>query len=106
MQAAAWLPIDVEALGADLVSFAAHKVEGPKGVGALWIRRGTAILPQVHGGSQERYRRAGTENVAGAVGMAAAFELAAAERTEVVPVVTRSTRPAARGAARTSMAWS
>ena len=80
VQAAAWLPVDVEALGADLVSFAAHKVEGPKGMGALWIRRGTAILPQVHGGAQERYRRAGTENVAGAVGMAAAFELAAAER--------------------------
>jgi cysteine desulfurase len=82
VQAAAWLPIDVEATDADLISFAAHKVEGPKGTGALWIRRGTAILPQVHGGAQERYRRAGTENVAGAVGMAAAFELAAAERAE------------------------
>lgn len=88
VQAAAFLPIDVEALGADLVSFAAHKAEGPKGVGALWIRRGTAILPQIHGGSQERYRRAGTENVAGAVGMAAAFELAAAERATVVPELT------------------
>lgn len=87
VQAAAWLPIDVETLGADLISLAAHKVEGPKGVGALWIRRSTAILPQVHGGSQERYRRAGTENVAGAVGMAAAFELATAEREEVVPAV-------------------
>lgn len=85
--AAAQLPIDVSELGADLVSLAAHKVEGPKGVGALWIRRGTAILPQVHGGSQERYRRAGTENVAGAVGMAAAFELAAAERPREVPVL-------------------
>ncbi len=83
VQAAAWLPVDVEAMGADLVSFAAHKVEGPKGTGALWVRRGTAILPQVHGGSQERYRRAGTENVAGAMGMAAAFELAAAERVTV-----------------------
>lgn len=83
VQAAAWLPIDVEAIGADLISFAAHKVEGPKGMGALWIRRGTAILPQVHGGSQERYRRAGTENVAGAIGMAAAFELAATERASV-----------------------
>jgi cysteine desulfurase len=87
IQAAAWLPIDVETLGADLISLAAHKVEGPKGVGALWIRRSTAILPQVHGGSQERYRRAGTENVAGAVGMAVAFELATAEREEVVPAV-------------------
>ena len=48
----------------------AHKAEGPKGTGALWIRRGTHILAQQHGGSQERHRRAGTENVAGAVGMA------------------------------------
>ena len=87
VQAAAWLPVDVEALGADLVSFASHKVEGPKGVGAVWIRRGTAILPQVHGGAQERYRRAGTENVAGAVGMAAAFELAAEEREAVSQTV-------------------
>jgi cysteine desulfurase len=87
VQAAAWLPVDVVALDADLVSFAAHKLEGPKGMGALWIRRAIAILPQLHGGSQERYRRAGTENVAGAVGMAAAFELAAAERATVVPAV-------------------
>ena len=87
VQAAAWLPVDVAALDADLVSFAAHKLEGPKGMGALWIRRAIAILPQLHGGSQERYRRAGTENVAGAVGMAAAFELASAERDTVVPAV-------------------
>jgi cysteine desulfurase len=87
VQAAAWLPLDVEALGADLVSFAAHKVEGPKGTGALWIRRGTHILAQQHGGSQERHRRAGTENVAGAVGMAVAFDLRAAERAAVLPVV-------------------
>ena len=81
VQAAAHLPVDVADLGADLVSFSGHKVEGPKGTGALWIRRGTAILPQQHGGSQERYRRAGTEDVAGLVGMAVAFELAAAERS-------------------------
>jgi cysteine desulfurase len=88
VQGAAYLAIDVQALGADLVSLAAHKVEGPKGVGALWIRRSKAILPQTHGGSQERYRRAGTENVAGSVGMAAAFELAAAER----PATTKELR--------------
>jgi cysteine desulfurase len=87
VQAAAWVDLDVEALGADLVALAAHKVEGPKGTGALWIRRGTHILPQQHGGSQERHRRAGTENVAGAVGMATAFELAAAERAVTVPRV-------------------
>ncbi len=88
VQAAAWVDLDVGALGADLVALAAHKVEGPKGTGALWIRRGTHILPQQHGGSQERHRRAGTENVAGAVGMAVAFELAAAERVVTVPRVT------------------
>ncbi len=87
VQAAPWSELDVEALGADLVSLAAHKIEGPKGVGALWIRRGTHILSQQHGGGQERHRRAGTENVAGAVGMARAFELRAAERAELVPRV-------------------
>jgi cysteine desulfurase len=80
VQGAPWLGLDVATLGADLVALAAHKAEGPKGVGALWIRRGTHLLAQQHGGSQERHRRAGTENVAGAVGMATAFELRAAER--------------------------
>jgi cysteine desulfurase len=88
VQAAAWIDLDVNVLGADLVALAAHKVEGPKGTGALWMRRGTHILSQQHGGSQERHRRAGTENVAGAVGMATAFELAAAERAVSVPSVT------------------
>ena len=87
VQAAPWTEFSVEDLGADLVSLAAHKVEGPKGVGALWIRRGTHILAQQHGGGQERHRRAGTENVAGAVGMARAFELRAAERAELLPRV-------------------
>ena len=82
VQAGPWLPLNVLALGADLVSLAAHKIEGPKGTGALWIRRGTHILAQQHGGGQERHRRAGTENVAGAVGMATAFELRSAERTD------------------------
>jgi cysteine desulfurase len=54
VQAAPWLDLDVNALGADLVAIAAHKAEGPKGAGALWIRRGTRILAQQHGGSQER----------------------------------------------------
>ncbi|MEO5964236.1 MAG: cysteine desulfurase family protein [Candidatus Limnocylindrales bacterium] len=85
VQAAPWVDLDLGALGADLVSLAAHKAEGPKGTGALWIRRGTHLLAQQHGGSQERHRRAGTENVAGAVGMATAFELAAAERAVTVP---------------------
>lgn len=85
VQAAPWLPLDVGRMGVDLVSLAGHKLGGPKGIGALWIRRGTALLPQVHGGGQERHRRAGTENVAGAVGMAVAFERAVVEQPIVVP---------------------
>jgi cysteine desulfurase len=87
VQAAPWVDLDVGTLGADFVALGAHKAEGPKGSGALWIRKGTHILAQQHGGSQERHRRAGTENVAGAVGMATAFELAAAERSATVPRV-------------------
>ncbi|HZM74034.1 MAG TPA: cysteine desulfurase family protein [Candidatus Polarisedimenticolia bacterium] len=78
--AAPYLPLDVDVLGCDLLAIAAHKFEGPKGVGALYVRKGTTILAQQQGGSQERHRRAGTEDVAGAVGMAVAFDLAAAER--------------------------
>lgn len=78
--AAAWLPIDVEAIGCDLLAVAGHKLDGPKGIGALFLRKGSHILSQLQGGTQERYRRAGTENVAGAVGMGVAFKLAVAER--------------------------
>jgi cysteine desulfurase len=80
VQAAPVLAIDVAALDVDLLTIAAHKFEGPKGVGALYIRRGVHILAQQHGGTQERYRRAGTENVAGAVGMAEALERCCHER--------------------------
>ena len=85
IQAAPYLAIDVRELDVDLLSLAAHKFEGPKGVGALYLRHGTILLPQVHGGSQERYRRAGTENVAGAFGMAVAYDLARAEQAETAP---------------------
>ena len=80
VQAAPYLAIDVAALDVDLLSISAHKFEGPKGVGALYVRGGTNILAQQQGGAQERYRRAGTENVAGVVGMAVALEYAAGER--------------------------
>lgn len=83
VQAAAHVPIDVAALDVDLLSLAAHKFEGPKGVGALYVRHGTNILAQQQGGAQERYRRAGTEDVAGAAGLAAALELAGVDRADV-----------------------
>ena len=84
VQAAPYLPIDLRELDVDLLSVAAHKFEGPKGVGALFVRHGTNLLVQQQGGAQERYRRAGTENVAGAAGMGRALELAVAERDETV----------------------
>lgn len=88
VQAAGSMAIDVRSLGADLVSVAGHKLEGPKGIGVLWLRRGTTILPQAHGGGQERHRRAGTEDVASAVGMAEAWRLATQERDTVMPQLT------------------
>jgi cysteine desulfurase len=79
VQAAGTLDINVDRLGVDLLSISAHKFYGPKGVGALYVRPRTAVQWQMLGGSQEKNRRAGTENVAGVVGMAKALELAYSE---------------------------
>jgi cysteine desulfurase len=84
IQAAPYMQLDVREFGADLVSLGGHKFEGPKGTGVLYLRHGTRILAQQHGGTQERYRRAGTENVAGAVGLSVAWELTCRERPETV----------------------
>jgi cysteine desulfurase len=80
VQTAGKIAVDVQELGVDLLSFSAHKFYGPKGAGALYIRCGTAIQPILHGGHHERNLRAGTENVAGIVGLAKALELAVAHR--------------------------
>jgi len=78
VQTAGHLPIDVDSMGIDLLSASAHKLYGPKGVGMLFIRGGTHIVPLLHGGEQENERRAGTENVAGIAGFGRAAEIARA----------------------------
>jgi cysteine desulfurase len=79
------IPVNVDQLGVDLMSFSAHKLYGPKGIGALYIRRGTEIDSLMHGGGQERGRRPGTENVPLAVGFATALELAVSEMATEMP---------------------
>jgi len=82
VQSVGKIPVDVSALGVDLLSLSGHKFNGPKGVGALWLRRGTRLRTQMTGGKQERNRRAGTENVPAMVGMGVAARLAAAKLAE------------------------
>ncbi len=79
VQAAGKIPIDVAALGVDALTVSAHKLDGPKGVGAIFIRRGAPFEPPTRGGHQERERRPGTENVAGIVGFGVAARIALAE---------------------------
>ena len=87
VQALGKLPVDLHALGADFASVSAHKVHGPKGAGALYARRGVKLEAQSAGGGQERGRRGGTENVAGALGLARAATLAVAALAESGPRV-------------------
>jgi cysteine desulfurase len=78
VQAAGKIPIDVNEIGCDLLTISGHKLHAPQGVGALYVRKGTQLEPMLHGGSHERSRRAGTENVPGIVGLGKAAELASA----------------------------
>lgn len=89
VQSAGWL--DLRELGADAISIAGHKLGAPKGIGALAVRGRVPLEPLLHGGGQERGRRSGTENVAGAVGLATALQLAEAERADVTSRVGAAT---------------
>ena len=85
MQSAGKIPIDVRALGVDMLTIAGHKFYGPKGTGALWMKRGVRLVSPLTGGKQERSRRAGTENVPALVGLGVAAELAQQKMASEAP---------------------
>jgi cysteine desulfurase len=92
VQAAGLQPLDMDDLGVDLLSLSGHKFYGPKGTGVLYVRSGVDLGPLVEGGSQERDRRGGTQNVAGAIGLAEALDRAAAEAEERAAQLSRLQR--------------
>ena len=85
VQSVGKIPVDVKAMNVDLLSLSAHKIYGPKGIGALYVRRGIRMLPLLHGGHHERKRRAGTENVPGIVGLGKAAEIALRDMDQEAP---------------------
>jgi cysteine desulfurase len=89
VQALGNMPIDVRALGVDMLSVSAHKIYGPKGIGALYIRKGVSLPSHVHGGAQENKKRAGTENLTGIVGFGKAAELSLGNMSEHIENLTR-----------------
>jgi len=89
VQTVGHIPVDVNELGVDLLSMSAHKLYGPKGVGALYVRKGTRLASFMHGGEQEKRRRASTENVPGIVGFGKAAELARQEMSQEAEHITR-----------------
>src|ERR1043166_3469797 len=87
VQSTGKIPVNVKSLGVDLYSMSAHKIHGPKGAGALFVKKGTALKPTMTGGGHERNRRSGTENVAGIVGFGEAARLAREELMHEMPRV-------------------
>jgi cysteine desulfurase len=92
VQSAGKIPVNARALGVDLLSISAHKFYGPKGIGALWSKRGVRLSPFLSGGKQERNRRAGTENVPGAIGMGVAAQRALTRSASALARPTRRSR--------------
>ncbi|MDO5783971.1 MAG: cysteine desulfurase NifS [Eubacteriales bacterium] len=88
VQAVGHMKIDVKEMGIDMLSMSGHKLHGPKGVGALYCRKGIVLEPLIHGGGQERGKRSGTENVAGIVGLGEAVRYANEKMDEYIPYVT------------------
>jgi len=89
VQAAGKVPLDMQKLNVDLLSISGHKLYGPKGMGALFARRGVRLVPLIHGGHHERNRRGGTENVAGIVGLGKACEIASRDMEREIAQLTR-----------------